>query len=68
MLFLETKWASLVSYGIAADLLKGTLPVDEKLNDVTIRNHALQMAERMETALGEERYAFFDGCERDWRR
>jgi hypothetical protein len=68
LLFLETKWASLVSYGISADLLKDTLPVDEKLNDVTIRNHVLHVAERMEQALSEERPAFIDGCERDWGR
>ena len=68
LLFLETKWASLVSYGLTADLLKDALPVDEKLNDVTIRNHVLHVAERMEHALGEERFAFIDGCERDWGR
>jgi hypothetical protein len=33
LLFLETKWTSLVSYGATADLLKDVLPVDEKLND-----------------------------------
>jgi hypothetical protein len=66
LLFLKTKWASLVSYGVTADLLKDALPVDEKLNDVTIRNHMLQVADRMEQALGEERPVFIDGCERDW--
>jgi hypothetical protein len=64
LLFLETKWTSLVSYGITADLLKDTLPVDEKLNDVTIRNHLFQVADRMEQALGEERPVFIDSCER----
>lgn len=52
LLYLETKWASLVSYGITVDLLKEVLPMDEKLSDVTVRNHVLQVAERMEQALG----------------
>jgi hypothetical protein len=52
---------------VTADLLKDALPGDEKPNDV-IRNHVLQVAERMEQALGEERYAFIEGCERDWGR
>ncbi len=68
LLFLETKWASLVSYGMTAELLKDVLPVDEKLNDVTIRNHVLKVAARMEQALGEERYALIEGCQRDWDR
>ena len=38
LLFLETKWVLLLSYGVTADLLKDALPVDEKLNDVTARN------------------------------
>jgi len=68
LLFLETKWASLVSYGVTAELLKDALPVDEKLNDVTIRNHLFQIAERMEQALGDERPVYIEGCERDWER
>ena len=68
LLFLETKWASLVSYGITAELLKDTLPIDEKLSDVSIRNHVFQVAERMERELDEERPMFIDGCERDWGR
>jgi hypothetical protein len=66
LLYLETKWASLVSYGITVDLLKEVLPMDEKLNDVTLRNHVLKVAERMEQALGEERGSFIEGCPRDW--
>ena len=68
LLFLETKWASLVPFGVTADLLKDVLPVDEKLNDVTIRNHVLRVAERMEQELGEERPIYIEGCEGDWVR
>lgn len=68
LLFLEAKWTSLVSFGAAADLFKDVLPVDEKLNDVTLRNHLLRVAERMEQALGEEQGCFIEGCQRDWDR
>jgi hypothetical protein len=68
LLFLEAKWASLLPYGVTADLLKDVLPVDEKLNDVTIRNHLLQVAERMEQALGDERHVYIEGCPQEWER
>ena len=66
LLFLEAKWASLASYRVTADLMNEVMPVDEKLNDVTIRNHLFQVAERMEQALGEEQGNFIDGCQNDW--
>jgi hypothetical protein len=37
-LFMETKWASLVSYGLTAQALKDFLPVDATLNATTIQN------------------------------
>lgn len=67
-LFLEAKWTSLVSFGAAADLFKDVLPIDEKLNEVTLRNHLFRVAERMEQALGEEQGCFIEGCQRDWDR
>jgi hypothetical protein len=39
LLFMETKWASLVSYGLTAQALKDFLPVDARLNDQTVQNH-----------------------------
>jgi hypothetical protein len=41
LLFLETKWAALVSYGLTSTLLQDVLPLDEPLHAVTIRNHVL---------------------------
>lgn len=66
LLYLETKFASLLSYGISTDLLKDTLPVDEKLNPITLRYHLLRVSQRTEDALGEERSSLIDGCPRDW--
>jgi hypothetical protein len=44
LLFMETKWASLVSYGLTAQALKDFLPVDATLNATTIQNHTLTVA------------------------
>ncbi len=64
--FMETKWASLVSYGLTVKVLRDFLPIDEKLNPSTIRNHTLHVAQRCEAELGEERVFFIDGCPHEW--
>jgi hypothetical protein len=51
LLFLETKWATLMSYGITAQLLHEVLPIDEALTPCTIREHVFKVAERLEQAL-----------------
>ncbi len=60
LLWLETKWASLVSFGVTADLLKDVLPIDERLNPDTIRRHLGRVATRMESELAEERFSFIE--------
>jgi hypothetical protein len=66
LLFMETKWASLVSYGLTAQALKDFLPVDATLNATTIQNRTLTVAQRCEDELGEEQWAFVEGCPADW--
>ena len=68
LLFLETKWASLMSYGMTSKLLQEVLPIDEPVNTFTIRQHVANVAERLEQELGEEQSCFIDGCQRDWDR
>lgn len=51
LLFLETKWASLISYGMTAHVLKDFLPVDATLNAATVQNHTLAVAQRCEEEL-----------------
>jgi hypothetical protein len=68
LLFMETKWASLVSYGLTAQALKDFLPVDATLNATTIQHHALAVAQRCEDELGAEQWAFVEGCPADWGR
>ena len=66
LLYLETKWASLSSYGTSVKLLQDVLPFDEPLEPVTIRNHMCTLAERLEDELGDEQMSFIEGCPRDW--
>lgn len=60
LLWLETKWASLVSFGVTTDLLKDVLPIDMRLNPDTIRRHLGRVATRMEAELSDERYSFIE--------
>ena len=68
MLFLETKWSALMSYGVTSDLLQEVLPMDSPLHASTIREHVFRVAERMEKELGKEQWCFIEGCERDWNK
>jgi hypothetical protein len=68
LLFLETKWASLMSYGMTAKLLEDVLPMDDPLNAFTIRRHVCDVAERLERELGKEQDCFIEGCQRDWAK
>ena len=55
MVYLETKWASLIPFEKVVDLLKEVLPVAEATNSQTVREHLHAVAERIEQELGEER-------------
>jgi hypothetical protein len=68
LLFLETKWASLMSYDQAAKLLEEVLPMDASLNAFTIRQHVFDVAQRLEDQMDEEQPCFIDGCQQDWDR
>jgi hypothetical protein len=65
LLFMETKWASLVSYGLTAQALKDFLPVDATLNGTTVQHHTLAVSQRGEDKLGDEQWAFVEGCPAD---
>lgn len=69
MLYLETKWSSLIPFAKTSDLLKEVLPVEDSVNPATIRNHMQDVAERLESELGEERKVNeFDGTESEWEQ
>src|SRR3954452_13754242 len=61
LVYLETRWASLMSFGLTAGLLKDVLPVDTRTNAAAIRNHLHKVALRQEAELGDERPRFLEG-------
>ena len=66
LLHLETRWASLVSFGVTRDLLADVLPLGEHFNAATIRNDVMSVAKRLDSELGDEQSVFVDGCQEDW--
>src|SRR6266404_7788468 len=52
--YLETKWAALISYGMAARVLTDVLPLDHFLHPMTLVRQVAQVAERSEAELGDE--------------
>src|SRR5712692_8970445 len=65
LLFMETKWASLISYGMTARVLKDFLPLDKTLNATTVHNHTLAVAQRCEEELGENEGVGVNSCPGD---
>jgi hypothetical protein len=63
LLYLQTKWAARMSYGLTVDLLEEVLPL--QTNAMAVHRHVEQVAERSEQELGEEQFSFVDGCPRD---
>jgi hypothetical protein len=66
LLFIESKWSSLASYGLTVKALKDFLPLDATLAINTVCHDTLQVAECLEAELGEEQWSFIEGCPRDW--
>jgi hypothetical protein len=66
LLYVETKWASLIPYAKVVDLLQDVLPVSETINPETVRQHVHATATKMEQALGEEKDDLFEGTDDDW--
>ena len=54
LLYLESKFAGLVSYGLSARLLAETLPLGRPLHATAVRLHAQATADRLESELGPE--------------
>ena len=66
LLYLESKFAGLVSYGLSAKLLAETLPIGRPRYASAVRLHTQATGERLESELGPEQSMFADGCQRDW--
>jgi hypothetical protein len=66
LLYLETKWASLVSYEMTLKMLAEVLPVSNDINTTAIRKNVVKLGERIDRELGKEQGVFIEGCQRDW--
>jgi hypothetical protein len=62
----EVRWASLLSYGITVKLLGDLLPMEHQLSTSTLSRHVHQVAERLESELGDEQPSFITGCPAEW--
>lgn len=65
--YIETKWASLMSYELTAELLKEAFPVGQTLNAATVRNHLHHTAKRQELEL-EGKSEYISGCQNEWAK
>src|SRR5215510_6015520 len=66
LLYMEAKWASLVSYGMSLDALKDFLPLEVTLDVKTVRYDTLKMAKRLEAEVGNEQQCFITGSPSEW--
>jgi hypothetical protein len=64
--YLESKWASLMPYGLTAKLLKEVFPVE--IHPSSVYRTTSKVANRLEQELGEEQATFIEGCPRDWNQ
>jgi hypothetical protein len=62
--YLEAKWAALLPFGVTVDVLEEVLPL--QANRATVYRHTQQVAERLESELGDEQPFFIEGCQPDW--
>ena len=66
LLYLESKFASLMSYGLSSKLLQEVLPIEGEINATSIRNNLHAFGKRLDSELPEEVGVLFEGCPRDW--
>jgi hypothetical protein len=62
--YLESKWASLMSYGMSAKLLEEVLPLEA--HPASVFTNLQRVSTRLEAELEEEKLIFIEGCQRDW--
>ena len=66
--YLETKFASLMSYGLSIKILTEVLPIADEINHTSLRRQVNRVAERIEAELGEEQSQFIEGCPNEWAK
>lgn len=64
--YLQTRWAAIMSYGRTAELLEEVLPLDKRISTAALAQHVQQVATRVDSELGDEQCSFIEGCPAEW--
>jgi len=64
--YLQTKWAAIMSYGRTAELLEEVLPLAKRMSTAVISQHVQRVATRVDSELGDEQCSFIEGCPAEW--
>ena len=64
--YLESKWASLMSYGMTVKLLEEVLPLN--ISPSSVYRSTQKVSLRLEEELEDEKMFFVDGCPYDWEK
>jgi hypothetical protein len=65
LVYLESKFAGLMSYGLTVSVLSEVLPLGPTISTTGVRRQVQAVAQRLESELGEERASFIDTCQLD---
>jgi hypothetical protein len=58
LLYVASKFASLISHGLSVQLLQEVLPIENAINAATVRNHVHAVVQRIDADLGYEQVFF----------
>ncbi|MDB5082894.1 MAG: hypothetical protein JWP00_4818 [Chloroflexi bacterium] len=64
--YLQSKWSTLIIYGMTGSLLEEVLPLNKPVRTATLRHNVQKVAERSEIELGPEEISFIEGCPAQW--
>lgn len=67
-LYIQSKFSSLMSYGLSVKFLQELLPIEGQINATTVRKNTQKIAQRLEDELGEEKGIYIEGCPREWEQ
>ena len=68
LVYLQTKWAAVMSYERTADHLEEVFPLEKKISTSVLFEHVQQVATRMDGELGDEQCFFVEGCPAEWEK
>lgn len=66
LMYMESKWASLMSYDITTNLLSELLPL--KLNHSSVQRDVRKISTRIEKELDKENHIYISGCQMQWQK